>query len=111
MSKLYLTLTVIGFAITAFFTYAYTSENPGNFLFLMSPRETLALTFGTYGHAAFSADLAWVLIVFSVWLTVEARRLSIRRPWVYVALACLFGMSGPLPLFLYVREKKLTSFD
>jgi hypothetical protein len=104
MRKLYLALAVLGFLIPLFFTAAYTLENPDNFLFIMNPAKTFALTFGTYGNAAFSADLAWVMLVFFVWLTAEARRRGMAHPWVYIALTLLVGMSGPFPLFLYFRE-------
>jgi hypothetical protein len=51
------------------------------------------------------------MIVFFVWLTVEARRHGMRHPWICVLLACLFGLSGPFPLFLYMREKTLEEPD
>jgi hypothetical protein len=41
MKGLHGTMTVIGFAIPAFLTYAYTLENPDNLLFIMHPAKTI----------------------------------------------------------------------
>ena len=107
MQGLYAAMTVIGFAIPAFFTYAYTLENPDNLLFITNPAKTVELLFGSSGRAAFSADFLWVLIVFFVWVVRESRVHRIRHSWIYILLACLFGLSGPLPLFLYMRARKV----
>jgi hypothetical protein len=105
MRTLYLMLTIVGFAIPAVFVPIYALEHPDNLLFITNPTKTLDLMFGDAGRSGFSADLLWVFIVFFVWLTVEARARGIRHSWIYIVLTCLFGMSGPFPLFLYVREK------
>lgn len=107
MKTLYLTLTIIGFAIPAVLAPIYAFEHPDNLLFIMNPAKTLDLMFGDAGRIGFSADLLWVFIVFFVWLTAEARARGIRHSWIYIVLTCVFGMSGPFPLFLYVREKRL----
>jgi hypothetical protein len=111
MRSLYVALTVVGFAIPLVFVPLYAREHPDNLLFIMNPAKTLQLMFGDVGRAGFSADLLWVFLVFFVWLTAEARVHGIRRPWIYMVLTCLFGMSGPFPLFLYVREKKIRAMS
>jgi hypothetical protein len=42
-------------------------------------------------------------------MTQEARRIVIGRVWRFWALTLLFGLAGTLPLFLYLRERRLTS--
>lgn len=107
MQKLYLALAVVGFAIPVSLLPA-TVEN-GNLLLMVDPAETLELTFGNYASAAFTADLLWVFVVFCVWVFIESRNQGLRHSWAFVGLACLFGVSGPLPLFLYYRERSRAS--
>ncbi len=107
MTQLYLVLTILGFAITAVMAPMYSLENPDNVLFITNPKKTIELMFGDSGTAAISADLLWVFLVFCVWVMWEGRAREMKRPWAYVVLAALFGLSGPFPLFLYMRERKL----
>lgn len=106
---LYLVLTIIGFAITAVMAPMYSMENPDNLLFITNPKKTVELMFSDWGTAAISADLLWVFLVFSIWVVLEGRARGMKRPWAYVGLAALFGLSGPFPLFLYMRERKLAA--
>jgi len=40
-------------------------------------------------------------------MVVEARRLDIRLPWLYVILGLLLAISVTFPLFLIARERRL----
>jgi hypothetical protein len=40
-------------------------------------------------------------------MTHEAARVGIAKVWRFWVLALLFGLGGVLPLFLYVRERRL----
>jgi len=40
-------------------------------------------------------------------MVVEARRLDIRLPWLYVILGLLIAISVTFPLFLIARERRL----
>jgi hypothetical protein len=102
MQKLYLLLAVVGFAIPVSL-FPATVQN-GNLFLVAKPAETLRLTFGNYASAAFTADLLWVFVVFCVWVVIESRNQALKHPSVFLVLALLFGVSGPLPLFLYYRE-------
>lgn len=42
-----------------------------------------------------------------VFMTREAHRMHSPRVWIYWVLTLLFGVSGTLPLFLAVRERRL----
>ncbi len=44
---------------------------------------------------------------FLIWLVHEAASLSMRRPWVYVALFFATPLGFLAPLFLFMRERKL----
>jgi hypothetical protein len=104
MQQVYLVLTIVGFLISAYATPA-TLEH-GNLFFMANPLETVELLFGNYVSMAFGADLLWVFIVFCVWVVDDSRKRGLKRSWVFVVLACLFGVSGPLPLFLYWRGRE-----
>lgn len=52
----------------------------------------------------FTADLLISSLVFWLFLFPEARRVGVGRPWVFVALNLLIGLSCALPLFLWARE-------
>jgi hypothetical protein len=45
--------------------------------------------------------------VFWVFVFVEASRLEMKNPWLYLLATLLVGLSFALPLFLYFRERKL----
>lgn len=103
MQKLYLILAAVGFAIPMALLPATLAND--NLFLIAKPAETVELLFANYVSSAFSADLLWVFVVFCVWVVIESRKLNLSRPWLFVALAFLFGVSGPLPLFLYYRER------
>ncbi len=103
MKNLYLALAVVGFAIPLSLLPA-TLVN-GNLLLMANPAETVQLIFANYASTAFAADLLWVFVVFCVWVVIESRKEGLEHSWVFVALALLLGVSGPLPLFLYYRER------
>ena len=107
MQKVYLVFAVFGFLVPAFFTTLYTMEHPDNLLFITNPAKTVEQTFANYASAAFTTDLLWVFVVFCTWVIVESRNRGIKHSWVFVLLAFLFGVSGPFPLFLYFRERRL----
>jgi len=104
----YLLLTVAGYLIPGSVMLAETLQT-GNILFWTDPARTTAELFANRTSTAFALDLFWVVLVAFVWMAVEARRTGMRRVWVYWILALLFGLAGTLPLFLYAREKRLSS--
>jgi hypothetical protein len=53
----------------------------------------------------FSADLLVSSLVFWIFLFPEARRAGVARPWLYVVINLVVGLSCALPLFLWQRER------
>lgn len=51
----------------------------------------------------FSADLLISPVAFWIFLFPEARRAEISRPWLFVLINLLVGLSCALPLFLWRR--------
>ncbi len=57
--------------------------------------------------AFFGLDVLVSSFVLWVFVFTEGRRRRMRRLWVYVLCNLLVGVSLALPLFLYVRERRL----
>ena len=67
---------------------------------------------GAYDNAAaasLSNDLLVIALVAYVFMVVEARRLGVRRVWLYIAGSLLIAVSVMFPLFLLARERRLES--
>ena len=108
MQRVYLALAVLGFVIPNVFTFMESVET-GNILFWTDPVRTTTELFINRTSTAFALDLILVVVVAFIWMSQEARRVGIPRVWRFWILALLFGLSGTLPLFLYVRERKLAA--
>ena len=104
--RLYLILSILGFLIAGGYTLQQSVET-GNWLFWTDPGRTLRELFANGTSTAFGIDLALVVLTAFIWMWQEARDLGIPRVWRFWVLALLFGLAGPLPLFLYVRERRL----
>ena len=105
MKNLFLVLAVIGF-IAPNVLVAIESYETGNWLLWLDPQATLNGMFGNRIAAAFTTDLLFVVLTALIWMYFESRRLGISNYWMYVVLTLLFGLAGPLPLFLREREDR-----
>lgn len=106
MSRIYLLLAVAGYAI-AVPPMILESIRSGNILFWTKPQLTVSELFANLTSTAFALDAMAVAVVMLVFMTREAHRMRMGRIWVYWVLTLLFGVSGTLPLFLAVRERRL----
>lgn len=59
--------------------------------------------------SSITVDLLVVAVAGSVFLLVEARRLGMRHAWLYVVLSGLTAFAFTFPLFLAMRERRLTA--
>lgn len=79
--------------------------------FLLQPEPTPARFLASMFHnpvaAAVNLDLLISALVFLLWVSIEGRRLGMRRLWWYVPSTLLVGLSFGLPLFLYFRHRHL----
>lgn len=106
MQGVYLTLAVLGYLAPGV-PMLIESARSGNVLFWTDPQRTIAELFVNRTSTAFALDLMAVVVVALVFITREARRLGMRRVWGFWVLTMLFGLGGTLPLFLYLRERRL----
>ncbi len=73
-----------------------------------TPAEFVAAGFQVSAlHSSLAADF-WIGASASlVWMLVEARRLRMARPWLYVIVTFLVAWACALPAFLWARERHL----
>jgi hypothetical protein len=108
MQPVYVALAVVGYLATGV-PMLVESARSGNLLFWTNPARTTTELFTNLTSTAFALDLLVVVLVALIWMTREARRLGITRIWAFWLLTLLFGLGGTLPLFLYVRERRLAA--
>lgn len=106
MERVYLGLAIVGFLIPNTLALIE-SVQTGNILFWTDPARTTSELFSNRTSSAFALDLFGAAIVALIWMTQEAHRVGIGRVWRFWALTLLFGVAGTLPLFLYLRERRL----
>ncbi|MEZ5017985.1 MAG: DUF2834 domain-containing protein [Flavipsychrobacter sp.] len=106
MKHTYLLLAMLGF-IAPNILVTMVSVETGNILLWLHPMETISNMFANKIASAFVIDLLFVVIVFMLWSFQEARKYKIKNIGFIWLLAFLFGLAGTLPLFLYLKEKKV----
>jgi hypothetical protein len=73
--------------------------------------------FSDYMEAWFTTPLDWVLsldllvvaVAGSAFMIMEARKLGMKRVWLYIALSGITAFAFTFPLFLAMRERKLAA--
>jgi hypothetical protein len=98
-----LALTVIGFVVPNTMLAIYLAQNDGDIGGFIS-----ACT-GTLPAAQIAADISIAFVAFAIWAAWEGRRLGMRSWWVPVPASLLVGLCFALPLFLFLRERKLAA--
>ncbi len=93
----YLILSVIGLVTAWIF----------NGLAVMNNQDYMTAWFGTAVVWVLSADFTIVAIAVVVFMISEARRLNMRRVWLYILLSGVTAMAFTFPLFMAMRERQL----
>lgn len=98
LAVVYLVLSVIGLAGTAVF----------NALAVVQMRDFFGDWWGS-GPAVSSltVDLLIVAIAGSILIIIEAKRLGMKRAWLYLVLSGVTAFAFTFPLFLAMRERAL----
>ena len=101
MKKIYLVAAVIGTVIPYYF-FLQPMDSAG-----LALADFLAQGFANPVAAGFSADLFIASFVF--WIYMFTAGAEAPRPWAFIAMNLLIGLSCALPAYLYWRERS-TSF-
>jgi hypothetical protein len=98
---LYLALCLVGTALplAAFVPFLETPD--------AGPRLFLLQLFASPVSGFFGWDVIVSSLVLWTFVAVEGRRLAMRGLWAPIAANLLVGVSLGLPLFLYMRERRL----
>ena len=78
-----------------------------NGLAVMNNEDYAGAWFGSAVDWVLSADFTVVVIAVVVFMISEARRLKMRRVWLYILLSGITAMAFTFPLFMAMRERKL----
>jgi hypothetical protein len=98
-STLFLGLAAIGAVLPwLFFLQFFEAQGPGFAGFV-------GALFVNGAAGGFATDLLISSVVFWIFLFAEAPRCGVARPWLYVLVNLLIGLSCALPLFLWARER------
>lgn len=100
MKNIYLLLAIVGGILPLAVFFGAFGLEP------MPPAQHwLAALYANRGSGAAFTDLAIAAVAFWFWVFPECQRQGLRRPWIYVLITALIGLSCALPLFLYMRER------
>lgn len=98
----YAMLTVLGLVVPWYFNWQFTSLEGG-----FDPLVFARSGFVNPGASSLTVDLLIGCTAFLVWLFAEARRLEMRRAWIYLVLTFAVAFAFAFPLFLWMRERRL----
>lgn len=59
--------------------------------------------------SSLTSDFLVLTTVVLIWMVFEARRLGMKRVWLYLVLSFGIAIAFAFPLFLFIRERRLTS--
>jgi hypothetical protein len=93
---------VIGVFVTWYFNLQFMVQTGG-----FSLPQFLAATYVNDAAASISNDLLVVVFTFLFWSYSEARRLGMKRWWLYVLLTFSIAIAFAFPLFMFMRERAI----
>ena len=93
----YLVLSIIGLVTAWIF----------NGVAVMNNQDYANAWFGTAVDWVLSGDFTIVAIAVVVFMISEARRLKMKRVWLYILLSGVTALAFTFPLFMAMRERKL----
>ena len=99
----YAALSVLGLLATWIFNLRFMAESGGSF----SVVEFVRAAYANSASSSLSNDLFVGVAAFLVWSFAEARRLRMRRWWIYPVLTFAVAFACAFPLFLFARERQL----
>ena len=97
----YLVLSIIGLVTAWIF----------NGFAVMNNEAYMAAWFGSAVDWVLSADFTIVAIAVVVFMISEARRLKMKRVWLYILLSGVTAMAFTFPLFMAMRERQLVKIS
>jgi hypothetical protein len=103
MQIVYAALAAVGLVATGYFNLRFMAESGGSF----SVVEFARAGYANAASSSLSNDLLVGCAAFLVWSFAEARRLAMRRWWIWPVLTFGIAFAFAFPLFLLARERRL----
>ena len=100
---IYVLLAILGIVLPWYFNIQFIQELSGRF-------DLIAFVSGGFANTAASSmtvDFAIVVLAMVTWLVTEAKKLGMKHWWVYIGLMFLVSAAFAIPLFLFMRERRL----
>lgn len=98
MKKIYLVAAIIGAIIPCFFFFQYIQLNGVNL------PDFISALFVNGAAGGFSADLLLSSFVFWVFMFQQLKMSNAPKPWLFIALNLVIGLSCALPAYLYASH-------
>lgn len=102
-STVYGLLALAGAAVTWYFNISFMIESGGTFSLAAFLRDG----FATPAAASLASDVSLGAAAFLLWLPFEAKRIGMRRWWLYAVFTLTVAFAFAFPLFLCMRERHL----
>lgn len=102
LANLYYALAVAGLLATGYYNGQYFLHGGG-----LGPNEFFGAAFANALTTAITIDVYLAALVFSIWVITDAKRVALKRPWLYVVLCFGVGLAIAYPLYLARRERFL----
>jgi hypothetical protein len=99
--SVYLALCVVGAIVPYAVFLPWVAEHG------LPPGLLIREIFANRAAGSFAADVILSSAAFWAFVAIEGRRVGVPRLWLPVAANILVGLSLGLPLFLYMRERRL----
>lgn len=103
-SVIYHALAAVGLMATWYYNGLYILGGGG-----LGPAEFFGTAFANALTTAITIDVYCSALVFSVWVVTDAKRMGLRRSWLYVVVCFCIGLAVALPLYLAQRERLIAS--
>jgi hypothetical protein len=98
----YATIAVVAVVATWWNNIAYFSQADNGGLIGL-----IRAGYANYASTSFTNDLLLVFLTALILMIVEARRIGMRRAWIYVALGFVVAISVAFPFYLIARQIRL----
>lgn len=103
---LYCFFALVGLCATWFYNVQYFLEGGG-----LGPDQFFGAAFANSLTTAITVDVYLSALVFSIWVFLDCKLASVKRPWLYVLLCFGVGLAIAFPLYLAQRGKGVTGRD
>jgi hypothetical protein len=102
---IYLALCVVGAVVPYAIFLPWVAEHG------LPPGLLIREIFANRAAGSFAADVILSSVAFWAFVAIEGRRAAVRRLWIPIAANIVVGLSLGLPLFLYMRERRLEGIE